>query len=168
MILKREQSDNFCPFCNRPGCTSGHLLCTNSNLCFFATQCWQTILTKGSQFLCTGLNFCCLYLPWIIMRYSHTISLTVDLWDINDLSVLKKYFYLYEMYLLATLNFFMLSNFFTNNNKNMSTIDLKIMSTDQDYDIIHFRPFKRPTIQTTISFYGPLCMEGSTGWTLLF
>ena len=29
------------------------------------------------------------------------------------------------MYLLATLNFFMLSNFFTKTNKNMSTVDLK-------------------------------------------
>ena len=75
----------------------------------------------------------------------------------------KNTFFVCEMYLLATLNFFMLSNFFANNNKNMSTIDLKITSTDQNYDIIHFRPFKLPTIQTTISFYGPLCMEGSTG-----
>ena len=67
------------------------------------------------------------------------------------------------MYLLATLNFFMLSNFFTKTNKNMPTVDLKKLSLDQDYDIFHFRPYKRPTIQTTISFYGPLCMEGSTG-----
>ena len=145
MILKREQSDNFCPFCNSPGCTSGHLLCTNSNLCFFATQCWQTILTTGSQFLCTGINFCCLYLPWIIMRYSHTISLTVDLWDINDLPVFKNtFFYMKCIYWQHWISLFYpisLHNFFTNNNKNMSTINLKIMSSDQDYDIIHLMEF---------------------------
>ena len=45
----------------------------------------------------------------------------------------------------------------------MPTVDLKKLSLDQDYDIFHFRPYKRPTIQTTISYYGPLCMEGSTG-----